>query len=1557
MKKIVLGLLGLLCFSGPFVVSAEGGAHRVPSHFIVLFDASGSMKKMEPVTWQIVKKALYASPSEFPRFTEHDYFSFLFFSLDWSHPSYRLEDMFLTNKDLRLVKGFPRSPEPFGREVYPRKPFSGHSPLIAATTVALPYLGTQVRSVQGEIGKTIIVRVTDGQYNTLSNGADEFRAIRQTTQDKKLSPPTGFDEYLAQAARVNAVFDLNYRSEECALPVKEVNASTALLCGPRAYKATQKAGDALAISYFEVVPRHPPLETLAGMETENVTLDREARDGQVYYVGKNTLRVAGWQNKEGSLHVSPHKVQWRLPGPRVNRDWSDCALEKQKRIAGGDWKAACQNGDEIRFEKTGEGPFTAHYRFTFTSSTPLYPFTYLLERPTQVSLYPGKLGEYYPDISGDIRGAWRYFFPQVPEPQSITDSVLLEEAKRSPGSTVTLSDVVNASQQRYVKYQQAKAVAGMRLGGMALFFLAFWLLWPFRRLAVFNVADRRSEVMVDFNQLPPPTMLIGMIAVEKVKRRFWVGILNNWPFRLRLKIPRETVKFETDRTILDPDQDIRWAEQALPLWVANSEEIDYVDRHASSGQRYPVLFGAGRLQDYLKADTPVGGKRVLDISFKVEVPTVKQDLQQGFRVHLIPEVERFYFDAQVLAEQTTEDRQLRAFYKHNKYEKLLRYRLENRTRHEFSRPAHGQWSLEVRRADGTRVNDAFFLVGNDITPTSSLNYQILHGQPLELDVEVDYTRLENPFQPQTYQLTLLNDGIPRDNWTFLLERSIERTDVYMEVLDARRRPFLYLEEGVREGMITLSAEEIHTEGSRALNFTTLLYLRLVNRCPGGHGYAEWSLELGARGQGGDFPPPAFEWRSQGAKRSPYGRLSDSADPQEREIELVLVLRHSRMKIYQRDMTLSLELRVNWKKWPDGPKGEEIPLPMTARVVLPLRHIPERHILAIDFGTSAIAMAHAVLEDMEMLPLPERLRELDKARGADVRASQVRELGTPFLSSDANLNLMDHQPRHPDRPDYLNLPAFKEMLITHPDAVFMSLKMLIAAGHKHLLLNPQRYPWLHPDGQRETQEPPLLEEVLKGVYRGLNEDYIGPILRSQAKDFPYLVITHPNTYAWTHRDMLRRIVQFVFVGGSGTGMLYQENIHLISESDAVAYYYLAHAGELRQGSWGQLPQQETIFIYDIGAGTLDMTLLRVERRHTPDGVLVPSRIEILNRAGVNKAGNLLDECIARDLDRWLVEKLPEYYVNHIVKAEGTDLAPGSPEYEAILLTMLLLHEQIEALKKAWAAAKPPAIILAGPVYGLQGGLVKTDPDAMDQYRKTDGLEILEHGSVGWQLDRDEVLKGPYVQAFIDEVTRKEVLSFIGDDSPAIDTVILSGRTSLWPGFEDSLKQTLPKTMHWIDFSKDATLLKQVVVEGAVISQTRWRDQITIEDPGVFGQYGVEYERRGKGDWHFQPVKSGETVTLHLDNALVCRVGLRTRNGFIRSFEFPVSRYCPGPKKTLELTLEYSEQSQIRVKVRGPDGREDDSLGYQDIALLQDRRLVSWPLSRPQLDALEPEKVVE
>jgi hypothetical protein len=72
---------------------------------------------------------------------------------------------------------------------------------------------------------------------------------------------------------------------------------------------------------------------------------------------------------------------------------------------------------------------------------------------------------------------------------------------------------------------------------------------------------------------------------------------------------------------------------------------------------------------------------------------------------------------------------------------------------------------------------------------------------------------------------------------------------------------------------------------------------------------------------------------------------------------------------------------------------------------------------------------------------------------------------------------------------------------------------------------------------------------------------------------------------------------------------------------------------------------------------------------------------------------------------------------------------------------------------------------------------------------------------------------------------------------------------------------------------------------------------------------------------------------------------------------VGRYCPGPRKTLDLTLEYDKRGQVRVKVRSPDGREDDSLGYQDIALLQDRRLMSWPLSRPQLDAFEPEKVVE
>ena len=89
---------------------------------------------------------------------------------------------------------------------------------------------------------------------------------------------------------------------------------------------------------------------------------------------------------------------------------------------------------------------------------------------------------------------------------------------------------------------------------------------------------------------------------------------------------------------------------------------------------------------------------------------------------------------------------------------------------------------------------------------------------------------------------------------------------------------------------------------------------------------------------------------------------------------------------------------------------------------------------------------------------------------------------------------------------------------------------------------------------------------------------------------------------------------------------RRHIHLISESDAVAYYYCSQRmrREPRSG-------RERLLVYDFGAGTLDISIIQIEWHREP---CYPMTWRVEERIGVPVAGNHLDEVLARIVDEQL-----------------------------------------------------------------------------------------------------------------------------------------------------------------------------------------------------------------------------------------------------------------------------------------------------------------------------------
>ena len=1621
-KHIVLvACVGLMLFSLPISsvgATKSGGDASLPNHYIVLFDASGSMStdyrkhlwekekrlsKMAPHIQRIVWKALLPPdpPDGFRPIAKGDYLSFLYFRLDWSKPSYALNDMFVTGNGLALHKvsslpskrmGLSLSSGYFARVDRRGFRFGGHSPLVAATKMAIPYLGQRLASSTAKpkaVGKIILIRITDGSYNTLSNPADEFAAIRKAVQiqrnkGRKLSFPAGFDEYRRQAVRMDRVFDLGKVTGECALRVNGVSNPLGRRnkpkCGPKAFESVKSSGDGLLFSYREAVPRLPSENLLAQVSSERVTLEWEAQDGKVYYVGKNQVRAEKWQDKETGFRVAPEAVRWNITGRTGELTDAACFLtESAEVMCRADSHMPGDDSGVIRLKKEKDlgdeftAEYTFRYRATFEGAPPVYPFSYqLAPYKKSVALIPREL-EKWETI--------HYSQDADAKPRPITDKALGDFSKQK-GRAVRPGELARWSRERFEKLRvedvqsgvlkkQIFAASGL---GAILLLIGFLVFWPYRKLRLIG-QDRDSDtIVVDFNQASQHASVIGGFSVENHAHilllyyiPFFGRRLFNKPFYNRafsLPMAVQDVEFrESEGEIID--EKIRWREsepedeiQIPPVWVGQEGRVAYTDTHAVGGKSYSLFFGQNLLEDVNIGRRP--RELTVAVSYSIFVKKTKpQELARQLTLRLIPEQARFEFEKAPLVKHTLAPATLRADYQYGQREQVLRHRLINRAGHAFGYPATGAWRLEARGIkDGEIVEDAFLLTdehGEEL-PGNEFHYEILPRTHTDLHVVVVYDRLENPMETVGYRIQLSNDGKVEDEWQLLLERSRDRTDVELEILTNKKHTLISPGELHRNPQVEHTLDEnkqgripVHTGGAESVNTTTLLYLRLANRCQGGHGFADWSASMETRGTGGDFPFDAFVLQdNKGHTRE--GRLTDSPDATKRERTLALVMQNSKVRIDQRDMALTLTIQIDWRLYPNGAGGDTESLRTKAILHLPLRHIPAHHVLAVDFGTSAIAMGHAIGEDTHILDLHRQSeRILDEARISRA-LFYGHESNTPFLCSDASLRAIGEvAPCAPNSPKYLDLPASKRTIAEDPLTLMLALKSLIAAGRTYLDIPTAKYPYLNHDGELEKRLPPPIGEVLEGAYKGLLESYITPILQSQGKDYAHLVVTHPNTYTLPHLDMLREIIEAVFLGAGGPNRIYKENIHYLSESDAVAYYYLAHANEY-WGDWDRIPEQERILIYDIGAGTLDLTLLTVKRKVASGGVRYPAEMRIERRSGANKAGNLLDECIARDLDVWLRDKLGDLYANRIV-ADRPE--PGD---SMTLATMLELRNQIQILKQGLSAQdEAPELIFAGSVFEDLQGLVSTKSADLARYRETDGLRVEPDGAVVWCPGADLITEGAYVKTLIEKLTYGELMKFFDNKVPNIDTVVLSGRTSLWPGFQEKLKQTLPDVRTWVCPLEDTITLKQMVVEGALIRLSRW-SKLEIHDPKIFGHYEVRYEKRGPGDWESVPLEKGKPVSIPLVNAATIRIGLRNPNGFIEALAFDAKRF-DNEQQTMDLTIDYTPYGNFGATIRRPDDLEAISIGSHDVHVLPHGGIRPWPMENAILKRIPPEKIGE
>lgn len=175
--------------------------------------------------------------------------------------------------------------------------------------------------------------------------------------------------------------------------------------------------------------------------------------------------------------------------------------------------------------------------------------------------------------------------------------------------------------------------------------------------------------------------------------------------------------------------------------------------------------------------------------------------------------------------------------------------------------------------------------------------------------------------------------------------------------------------------------------------------------------------------------------------------------------------------------------------------------------------------------------------------------------------------------------------------------------------------------------------LRDDATTQLTEICKVDVLIKNIYEQLFTYYLKPsieeVTNQRKTQLHKLILTIPNTFTPENISMLREMVYNMIP------TLHYDQIRFVSESDAVACHYLSNESLFNAERKSGI---EHLLVFDMGAGTLDLTYLKRERELTNE--TNRQTITIEGKMGVNKAGHYMDYMIASVIYRLLSQKTTE-----------------------------------------------------------------------------------------------------------------------------------------------------------------------------------------------------------------------------------------------------------------------------------------------------------------------------
>jgi len=505
-------------------------------------------------------------------------------------------------------------------------------------------------------------------------------------------------------------------------------------------------------------------------------------------------------------------------------------------------------------------------------------------------------------------------------------------------------------------------------------------------------------------------------------------------------------------------------------------------------------------------------------------------------------------------------------------------------------------------------------------------------------------------------------------------------------------------------------------------------------------------------------------------------------------------------------------------------------------------------LALDFGTSASVAAFADPDQLNrgreeevLIKMQDSLLNLYKSK----KKLTFSENNPNFISSEVLLRssfseLRTYLDAEKYQNDIVHISPSKDELNERSKYRIPYLKSLI--GFKEVPDLNQSYGDFtyyldksHKTPIRFDERPLLVNEVLKNVYNSFLRDFIKPQLEN-VEGLDKIIISIPNTFTPKHIENIKSIIVEYFKE------FRQDYIEFISESDAVACNYLANWNNInynRPDKHQIRNQEEYVMVYDMGAGTTDITMFKLSKLKKGK-----RELNVIGKLGKSTAGNYLDFVIAQ-----IIDETKKLKFNYTLEHNKDSVKPYAIKLKSLIREII----------------KPNL---------NKGAAIFSSPDG-DFYIK--GSENFN------EISTEDIRTHPLMKVYLKENSKdlfKQFFHLYNGTDPAIsskkksikiDTVIFTGRGILFDDLRNKIQDELTK--NWITsncnthfvFNNKEDQLKSVVVRGAMNYALKYRNPkyspVQVSSRNIMARYGFLYEDVHTGDWQFLEVLNPSTKALN------------------------------------------------------------------------------------------------